>query len=177
MQGTNVDQKTTVNQKNHWVDRSTRTVKTPCPTCGRLFATVDAKIQHITATHDDPNWKPGKGQPKVKVAPICPVCEKPATITATRYGARAECCGLRSWGLKPLVSADTLVARQVAHAVFDEIWKSGKLGRGECYRRLAAAMGMTSEECHISRMHERHANRVVEIVRSGGLRENEKEIE
>lgn len=148
-----------------------------CPTCGREFKSVTARNDHVKGTHDNPSWAPGKGKsPKARTAPICPLCGKLALITATQFGAQADCCGLRSWALKPLVSPETMQARQMAHATFDPIWKSGKLSRGEAYRRLALAMGMSSTECHISIMGETQAKRVVEVVRSGALRENEERI-
>jgi hypothetical protein len=150
----------------------------PCPTCARIFKSVEARNNHVAATHENPDWVAGRNQTssKSKSAPICPVCEMPAPITATRFGPRAECCGLLSWGLKPLVTPATMTARKSAHAAFDLIWKSGSLSRGEAYRRLALAMGMTATECHISKMTEEQAKRVVEVVRSGGIRENEKGI-
>jgi hypothetical protein len=85
------------------------------------------------------------------------------------YGVRAACCGLWSWNGKPLVDGETHVARIRAHAAFDPLWKNGLFKRGEGYRRLARAMGLTQEQCHISTMDRRNALRVVDIVRSGRL--------
>ena len=147
----------------------------PCPTCARLFLSVEARDQHASMTHDNPSWQP-KANTKAKLAPICPKCQRPARVTATRFGLRADCCGLHSWDLKPLVSPATHDARKLAHATFDPIWKGGKLSRGEAYRRLALAMEMTSDECHISLMTEADANRAVQAIRSGALRENEERI-
>lgn len=148
-----------------------------CPTCARIFKSVVARNDHVKGTHENPSWLPGKGKsPKTRTAPVCPTCGNLALITATRFGARADCCGLRSWALKPLVTPETMQARSLAHATFDPIWKSGKLSRGEAYRRLALAMGMTSTECHISVMSEDQTTRVVEVVLSGALRENEERI-
>ena len=149
---------------------------TTCPTCARVFKSVAARNDHVKSTHDNPSWVPGKQQPKAKVAPICPTCGKLALITATQFGPRADCCGLRSWALKPLVTPATMTARNLAHATFDPIWKSGKMSRGEAYRRLALAMEMTATECHISIMDEDQAYRVAEVVLSGALRENEERI-
>jgi hypothetical protein len=102
--------------------------------------------------------------------PICPRCGEPATITTTRLGARADCCGLRSWDMKPLVSMETMEARKRAHATFDPIWQTGAMTRSEAYRRLAVTMGMSRTECHISVMNENQARRVAEVVLSGALR-------
>lgn len=155
-------------------EKSSRTVA--CQKCRRLFGTAEARDQHVKATHADPSWEAGKVNSKFRKAPICPLCDKPARVTATKYGPRAECCGLHSWDLKPLVSPATHDARKSAHAAFDLIWRGGKLSRGEAYRRLAQAMQLTSVECHISQMGEADAKRVVAIVTGGGLRENEKDI-
>lgn len=45
-------------------------------------------------------------------APICPSCGQPAKERMTRYGVRHDCCGLWSWGGKPLVDAATHAARR-----------------------------------------------------------------
>ena len=145
----------------------------PCAKCRRLFDSVEARDQHVKATHADPSWEAGKANVKFRKAPICPVCAKPAQVTATKYGPRAGCCGLHSWDLKPLVSPAVHDARKLAHATFDPVWRSGDLSRGEAYRRLALAMGIPQKSCHISLMTDVDAARVVEIVRSGALREGE----
>jgi uncharacterized C2H2 Zn-finger protein len=147
-----------------------------CPTCQRVFKSVQARNDHTKSTHDNPSWVAGREKTKTKTAPICPRCGNAAFITATRFGPRADCCGLRSWALKELVSAETMKSRKLAHATFDPIWKLGKLSRGEAYRRLALALGMTATECHISIMNEDQANRVVDAVLSGALRENKERI-
>jgi hypothetical protein len=101
--------------------------------------------------------------------PTCPTCGNAARITDTQYGPRAACCGLWSWGFKPLVDAETHRARRAAHDAFDRLWKSGRLSRGQCYQKLQAIMGMSADECHMARMSRDDALRVVEIVQSGQL--------
>lgn len=64
-----------------------------------------------------------------KSRPICPICGERAVRSMTRYGRRHDCCGLWSWGNKPLADAETHAARSEAHRVFDVIWKSGHLPR------------------------------------------------
>lgn len=78
---------------------------------------------------------------------------------------------MHSWGLKPLVDQDTHDARIAAHNAFDALWRGGAFSRGEGYRRLQIAMGMTSEECHMEKMSAVDARRVIEIVRGGRLLE------
>jgi zinc-finger-containing domain len=142
----------------------------PCLDCHRMFGDPDALAQHRRGTHDNPAWvaSTGPGQ-KHKTAPICPKCGEPATVTATQYRPWAQCCGLHSWDLKPLVDPDTHKARNAAHAAFDPLWQRRTLSRGEAYRRLQIATGLSSADCHISLMSEAQALRVVEIVRLGLL--------
>lgn len=98
---------------------------------------------------------------KVKIR--CPNCGRPPERIATEHGLKLRCCGLWAWGLHPLADAATHEARRAAHAAFDRLWKGGPLERGEAYRRLAEALGLTREECHMKLMDEATARRVVEI--------------
>ena len=158
--------------------------KIRCQRCGKKFNTPASLDQHVAATHDNCAWRlasMAKAQAHAeqrasKPPPICPVCQQPAKITATKYGPLSQCCGMRSWDLKPLAAPNTLAARVRAHAAFDPLWKDGRMSRGEAYRRLAIAMNMTLEQCHISLMGEREADRVVEIAQSGLLLEDVQEV-
>lgn len=38
--------------------------------------------------------------------------------------------------------------KKACHALFDPVWKSRQLKRGDAYRRLAAALGIPHTECH-----------------------------
>lgn len=143
---------------------------TPCPTCARQFASTNDRDQHIRATHANPGWIAAKAAKQVRRdTPICPRCGGEPTFSAGKFGTKAECCGLWSWGLKPLVPRETHAARVLAHEAFDRLWKDGLLRRGECYRRLQIAMGLSKGECHISLMSAEQARWVSEIVRSGVL--------
>jgi hypothetical protein len=105
-------------------------------------------------------------------APLCPVCGNRAQLSPGQFGTRAACCGLWSWGLKPLADRETHAARIRAHQAFDRLWRGGStLSRDEAYRRLALAMGMSRRACHIAQMSEAQALRVVVIVRAGLLAE------
>jgi hypothetical protein len=131
--------------------------------------------RHRLDTHDNPAWvavRAKKPAPQSRsAAPICPCCGGIATLSAGKYGVKAECCGLWSWGLKPLVDRDTHVARIKAHEAFDQIWKSGAMHRSDAYARLAEAMGMTKDECHIALMTAEQARQVRALVVSGWLLE------
>lgn len=95
---------------------------------------------------------------------ICPKCSQPAKKTHTRFGVRHDHCGLTSWAYKPLATQETLAARRAAHAAFDPVWQEKLTSRSNAYKRLAAELGMTREECHISLMNEEQAKRVPPAV-------------
>lgn len=52
-------------------------------------------------------------------------------------------------------------ARNLAHAHFDSLWKSGRMSRRTAYAVLAACMRMTTSECHISQMKPKTCRKVV----------------
>jgi hypothetical protein len=95
---------------------------------------------------------------------LCRRCGFPPERTQTAYGLRLDCCGLWAWGEHPLADRATHEARKAAHAAFDPIWKRGHLSRGEAYRRLAEAMGLSSDECHMKLMTAEQASRVPDIA-------------
>lgn len=100
-----------------------------------------------------------------KPRPICPTCGDRAQRSDTQYGRRHDCCGLWSWGNKPLADAETHEARKNAHAVFDVLWKSGHLSRGEAYLVLSWATGWPESECHMMHMPKEKAHQVPAAVR------------
>lgn len=74
---------------------------------------------------------------------ICPKCGNPAVPTQTQYGLRHDCCGMWSWGGKPLADEETHDARKAAHAAFDLLWKSRGWRRSDAYESLAAKMQLS----------------------------------
>ena len=94
----------------------------------------------------------------------CPKCGNAPQKSMTRYGPRLDCCGLWAWGDNPLADRATHDARKAAHAAFDPIWKSGRLSRGDAYKRLANALGMTRRDCHMKLMTAEQAQRVPAIA-------------
>jgi hypothetical protein len=144
-----------------------------CPTCQRRFSTTKALADHARSTHEHARWTATREQKHRQrtTPPICPECGRPATMTATRYGARADCCGLHSYRYKPLVNHETHQARQAAHAAFDALWMRGEFSRAEGYHRLQVSMGMTAAECQIAKMTAEAANWVVKLSRDGTLLE------
>lgn len=86
----------------------------------------------------------GRSKPVV----YCPECNRKARRTETRFGYRHECCGLHSWGSKPLVSKEVHALRQQFHAAFDPLWKTRRMSRCDAYSALSNAAGMPERECH-----------------------------
>jgi len=74
-------------------------------------------------------------------------------------------CGSLSDGSPVGVPAGpaTRKARGDAHAAFDPIWRSGRKSRSGAYRWLARRLELAEGECHIGRMDEATARRVVEV--------------
>jgi len=54
----------------------------------------------------------------------------------------------------------------VAHAAFDPLWKSGRMSRNEAYRRLAIAMGLHQDKCHIGMFDEQQCRVVQSIAKN-----------
>lgn len=138
----------------------------PCPDCARTFAADYDLKQHVRMSH---GYQARSRMKKPSL--LCPTCGGAPKTSEGRFGMKAECCGLWSWKGKPLVSRETHAARIKAHDVFDRLWKSGQVSRGECYRRLQIQMGLSSGDCHIALMTAEQAMRVVEIVAAGWLTE------
>lgn len=97
-------------------------------------------------------------------APICPICGIVATKTETKWGVKYIHCGLWAWGRHPLADAKTHAARQKAHSIFDPLWKSGFLRRGDAYHLLADELKLPERECHMKLMSEAVAKRVPDAV-------------
>ena len=93
----------------------------------------------------------------------CPSCGSYATVTETRYGLRNDCCGLWSWGDKPLVDAETHQARKNAHLYFDELWEYYGFTRSSAYKLLAKYLPEGSET-HMSNMSKQECAMVPEAV-------------
>ena len=96
--------------------------------------------------------------------PTCPTCGQPARLTITKHGDRHDCCGLWSWGGKPLADYATHLARRCAHNAFDPLWRRYRVPRGKAYKMLAEELGLTQEECHMSIMTAEQASRVPPVI-------------
>jgi hypothetical protein len=130
-----------------------------------------AADRHIAAEKSKSTDKHGRAAADVAPleTPICPTCGNVARLSDGKFGIKAECCGLWSWGLKSLVSRETHAARIAAHTAFDALWKSGRIERRDAYAKLAELMGMPRAECHMSLMTVEQATRARRLVTDGAI--------
>lgn len=56
--------------------------------------------------------------------------------------------------------------RKLAHRAFDALWKQGIYGRGDAYRRLAKAMNLAREDCHIGMFNLEQCKHVIQLCNS-----------
>lgn len=116
----------------------------------------------------------------------CRLCGKPVALVnnATFYGGReygwplayaCSGCGARV-GCHPgtdvplgtLADKETMLARRMAHAAFDPLWKGkGPGSRSKAYKALSRALGVSA---HISWLDAADCRRVVELVAQGAIR-------
>lgn len=55
-----------------------------------------------------------------------------------------------------------------AHAAFDTLWKGGEMPRGDAYRWMQGALGMSQDEAHIGRFDVATCDRLVAAVEARG---------
>lgn len=96
--------------------------------------------------------------------PVCPRCGEQSVIVDNRFNKKYACCGLWSWGEKPLVDAETHLARQAAHAAFDSLWLDKTMSRGKAYKALSIALGVPEREAHMAIMSKELARQVPQAV-------------
>lgn len=108
----------------------------------------------------------------------CPDCLAPMHLTpfmdkviyrCSKYNNGSGCRGSHGAhpGGKPLgipAPWPTREARKVAHTVFDQIWREGRLTRRAAYRWLRGAMSLTEEAGHISSFDEKQCERLIHYV-------------
>lgn len=102
---------------------------------------------------------------------ICPYCKNPAVLVtgATIYPHRPDLHGKHFFACEPcdawvgchpntkspmgrLANLELRQWKMRVHSAFDPHWRGkGKGSRGASYRRLAYAMGITLQECHIGK--------------------------
>jgi hypothetical protein len=85
--------------------------------------------------------------------PTCPRCGNKANEKVTRYGIRAECCGLWSWNRQALVDAKTHDARKDLAPLLRDL--SVSMTKGRALREVMARMGIKNPgTMNISAMNE-----------------------
>lgn len=104
----------------------------------------------------------------------CPDCGAVMILKDGRFGKyfgciRIGCDGSHSateegFPLGIPGNRETRKWRGKAHGIFDSVWKSKKVNRFHCYAMLADYMGMTQDECHISRFDIEQCKQVIEFA-------------
>ncbi len=119
--------------------------------------------------------------------PICPKCGSAMVLKTTnkfRYPSGlprrfwscskwpdCECCHGAHPDGKPFgVPADdeTKKLRIAAHEVFDQLWKSRGMRRGDAYRCMQRMMGMTEDQAHIGMFNADQCRRLIGLLRLNG---------
>lgn len=78
----------------------------------------------------------------------CPVCGSDVPGKDTRYGMRHTCCGLHSWGGKPLVSKKVHAARRAYGEAIEELLNGCQELTETFYAYMAFVSGLPEAECH-----------------------------
>ncbi len=66
--------------------------------------------------------------------------------------------------LGTLANQELRLWRRKAHAAFDPLWKSGKMGRPAAYRKMRDLMSISADEAHISRFNVDQCQRLVLLL-------------
>ena len=122
----------------------------------------------------------------------CNYCSKPAELVSgkTIYPHRKDLYRRKYWlcrpcgayvgchaagkngdGTKPLGELADLElrrARNKAHAMFDPLWKEGRMKRGSAYRWLSRVLGIRQAECHIGMFDVNQCEQVVDACIARG---------
>lgn len=99
---------------------------------------------------------------------VCGYCDRQAQLVgaekiyprrpdlAAKWFWRCEPCGAyvgchpgTTTPLGRLANAELRRAKQLVHSVLDPLWKSGRMKRHEVYAKLAAALGIAPQNCHV----------------------------
>jgi len=76
---------------------------------------------------------------------LCLLCG--AYVSAHKENKEYGFDGTEPMGM--LANRDLRQARIAVHKMFDELWTSGKWGRGKAYAWFSVRMGLPASECHI----------------------------
>jgi hypothetical protein len=64
-----------------------------------------------------------------------------------------------------LANAELRKKKMAAHALFDPIWRTGQMTRGDAYKMLAEKLGIEQKDCHIGMFDVDMCNRVINVCR------------
>lgn len=79
-------------------------------------------------------------------------------------GANVGCHKNTSTPMGSLADAKLKKERMAAHKAFDDIYKTGKMTRGESYAWLSEKLGIASKECHIGMFNAEQCKQVVQVA-------------
>ncbi|KKL86831.1 hypothetical protein LCGC14_1940770 [marine sediment metagenome] len=86
---------------------------------------------------------------------LCPKHKIALVPNETKYGTRFHCrqdgCTVVCWDGSTSTPADyeTRQARMLAHAAFDQLWRSGLFTRKTAYKKLSVYLGLKPKDTHI----------------------------
>lgn len=114
----------------------------------------------------------------------CPYCGKTAYLVGGKkiYPHRPDLFGKSFYECEPceafvgchtgtinplgrLANLELRKKKMAAHAVFDPIWRTGKMTRGDAYKVLAEKLGIEQKDCHIGMFDVDMCNKVIEVVK------------
>lgn len=126
--------------------------------------------------------------------PICPYCDKYAVLTdgSEVYPNRPRLHEHKMWicrgcdayvgchegtirPLGDLANKALRAARMRAHELFNPIWMSKKMTRGQAYGEMAAKLGIDRRRCHIGMFDEAMCKRAIDAAREIKLDLNRRE--
>jgi hypothetical protein len=114
---------------------------------------------------------------------ICDYCGEPAKLVTGRsiYPHRPDLYKKKMWLCEPcdayvgchrdgkplgrLANAELRQIRMKTHALFDPVWKSGRMTRSEAYARLAKKLNIPKKKCHIGMFDVEDCQRVIDLFR------------
>jgi hypothetical protein len=124
-----------------------------CDYCGQPATLVggDVIYPHRSDLRDKNFWR-------------CVPCA--AWVGCHPKNAREKGLGTGSVPLGRLANGELRRAKSAAHAVFDQLWRSKRMGRREAYGWLAEQLGVPQSECHIGMMDVDQCKAVVAAMRA-----------